>query len=641
MLALSNPAWIDQIEVGPEQLRELAVDQARKSINWFPASRPLRPLTVPDAIQITIDPTAQTIAGEVVVRATVLDSGLSQLVLDLADNLTVSAVQVFDSAATFTHVNRLLSIDLPPLTPGTMIESRITYSGTPDPNGFGSFVFSSRNGNDHIWSLSEPYGARDWWPCKDDPSDKPDSVNIVVTVPSGLVVASNGVLDRTAQGNDGTTTYFWKERYPIATYLVSVAIYPYSVWTDTYVGLDTTQSMTLQFFSYPDHLDQLENNYLRTKDMLHEFALRYGEYPFMEEKYGHAEFGWGGGMEHQTITSLGGWGLDLLSHELAHQWWGDMITCADFHHIWLNEGFATYSQAIWWESQEGMTGYHNFMNSRRYYGGGTIYVENPTSVNVIFNYDLSYAKAAWVLHMLRHVVGDSTFFQILQTYATSQYRYGSATTEQFRDICETVSGRDLHPFFDQWIYGTYYPQYTLGYSQVGDSLHVEITQSSPGGTLFSMPVDLEIHTANGPFTTTVDVSHNVDQYRLPLTPGTQVTAVFLDPDQWILRTVNYIPMGNDGNNLPTAWEVGPAYPNPFNGAVVVPYSVRTTTELDISILDITGREWVTTTRRLRPGSYQFRWNGKTGDGRELPGGVYLIRIRGNQLQKAEKVVFLK
>lgn len=593
-------------------------------------------------LNLTIHPETQTIDGTVVVRATVLDSGLSQLDLNLADNLSVASVTIADTAVSYTHSGNLLAITLPPQSEDAQVEAVIEYSGTPDPNGFGSFVFSSRNGNDHIWSLSEPYGARDWWPCKDDPSDKADSVDIIITVPGGLVVASNGLLDRTATGNDGTTTYYWKERYPIATYLVSVAIYPYSVWNDTYVGLDTTQTMPLQFFSYPDHVDQLENNYLRIKDMLHAYAQRYGEYPFLGEKYGHAEFGWGGGMEHQTITSLGGWGLDLLSHELAHQWWGDMVTCADFHHIWLNEGFATYSQAIWWESQDGPTGYHNFINTRRYYGAGTVYVEEPNTVGEIFDYNLSYAKGAWVLHMLRHVVGDSTFFEILQTYGSDpQFRYHSATTEQFRDVCESVSGMDLHQFFQQWIYESYFPRYTVGYQQTGDTLQVEIGQSSTGGTIFTMPIDLEIQSLDSVFTVVVQNSASSETYTIQLPQGFQVQHVVLDPDQWILRQVQYIPMNTGGEALPSAWSLSPAYPNPFNSRVSFPYALGERAEVDFTIFDLAGKEVVAATFVQLGGNHEFIWNGTDSFGRTVSGGVYLVRFRAGNYSQTEKVVFLK
>jgi len=620
---------------------------ARSAARWLNATNVLTPAQ--EGVDVTyyrlnlsIHPDTQTIEGSVLVRVTVVDSGLAQLDLDLADNLTVATVTIADTAAMFSHLSDLLSVTLHPQPAGAVVEAVVDYSGTPDPNGFGSFVFSSRNGNDHIWSLSEPYGARDWWPCKDDPSDKPDSVDIIITVPTGLVVASNGVLDRTAQGNDGTTTYYWKERYPIATYLVSVAMYPYTVWEDSYLALDTTTTMPLQFFSYPDHMSLLQNNYLRTKDMIHEFALRYGEYPFLNEKYGHAEFGWGGGMEHQTITSMGGWSLDLIAHELAHQWWGDMVTCADFHHIWLNEGFATYSQAIWWESQDGSTGYHTFMNSRRYYGGGTMFVEEPTSVGAIFTYDLSYAKGAWVVHMLRHVVGDSTFFTILQTYSSDpQFRFGSATTEQFRDLCESVSGMDLHPFFQQWIYESYYPNYTVGYTQIGDTLHVSISQSSTGGTVFTMPIDLEIHGQDTVFTVVVQNNTPAAIYDIPLPPDVKVRSLILDPDQWILRMVNYVPMNTADESLPLDWSLKPAYPNPFNARTTIPYSLRGRAEVNFSIYDLTGHEIVTWTTVKPAGQHLFEWNGKDRVGRVVPGGIYLVRFRAGSFVQTEKVVYLK
>ena len=593
-------------------------------------------------INLTIDPASQTVDGTVLARFTALDSGLAQLDLDLADGLTVDTVTIADTAAVFSHSDGLLSIFFTPQDSGATIEATIHYSGSPDPNGFGSFIFSSRQGNDLIWSLSEPYGARDWWPCKDDPSDKPDSAETIITVPAGLVVASNGTLERVANGNDETDTYYWKEDYPIATYLISVAIYPYTVWEDTYTSLDSSVTMPLKFFSYPDHYDQLHANYLLTKDMIHAFAEAYGEYPFLNEKYGHAEFGWGGGMEHQTITSVGGWSQDLISHELSHQWWGDMITCADFHHIWLNEGFATYSQAIWWESQQGMSGYHNFMNTVRYYGAGTIYVEQPTTVGEIFSSDLSYHKASWVLHMLRHMVGDSTFFTILKTYGSDpRYKYGSATTEDFRDVAEAVSGMDLHAYFQEWIYGDYYPHYSVGYTVSNDTLHIELTQSSPGGQVFDMPLDFEIRTNQSTYTEVVHNNTATAEYDFPLPQGSTFESVTLDPNQWVLRTVSYHSMNTGDEPLPHQWNLEAAYPNPFNARILIPYTIGADTETDFSIYDLAGHAVFTRTKSEQAGKHNFNWDGKDSFGRSLPSGVYLIRFRAGSFSKTAKVVYLK
>ncbi|MBI4719680.1 MAG: M1 family metallopeptidase, partial [Chitinivibrionia bacterium] len=381
----------------------------------------------------------------VTVTGEVLSETLAEVDLDLATTLTVAHVDGEGSPLLpFSHANDLLTVSLPaPLSQGEAFSLTVYYSGHPDYS-YGAFGFSSFNGLPMIWSLSEPFGARSWWPCKDVPSDKADSVDVRITVDSSLIVASNGTLLGVTD-NTSTKTYHWHEGYPISTYLVSVAIHPYTTFSDWY-RYSPTDSMEVQFYVFPSHYGVVQPTYALTVDMIEAFADLFGEYPFLDEKYGHAEFTWGGGMEHQTITSLGGWSEYLIAHELSHQWWGDMITCDDFHHIWLNEGFATYAEALWSEYAYGMEQYHLDMQAAEYFGAGTIYVDDTSDWNRIFHSGLSYNKGSWVLHMLRHVVGDSTFSHILKTYyADTRYQYGTATTEEFRDLCEAESGMDGRP----------------------------------------------------------------------------------------------------------------------------------------------------------------------------------------------------
>ncbi|NOZ60777.1 MAG: T9SS type A sorting domain-containing protein [Calditrichaeota bacterium] len=412
--------------------------------------------------------------------------------------------------------------------------AKIFYHGYPASAGFG---FDQDSGQPMIWSLSEPYAARTWWPCKDTPSDKADSADIVITVPENLIVASNGLLREEKTLPDNKKQYWWHEKYPIATYLISIAAHPFHFYSDEYVTL-SGDTMPIQFYVFPRNYQGNLNDYAKTKDMIHAYASLFGEYPFVEEKYGHAEFlGWASGMEHQTLTSLHGVGETLIAHELAHQWWGDMITCNSFHHIWLNEGFATYSEALWMEWSHGKAYYRQYQKNHFYYGPGTIYVEDPEH-DVIFDGNLSYRKASCVLHMLRHVVGDSTFFQILHTYYNDPLRkYGTATTEQFQAVCEQVSGMDLTDFFHQWIYEQGFPYYQYFYAtkMLPDNryyLFSTIKQIQSFGPIFKMPVDVTVETADGDTTFVVWTQNEIDTFSviLPHEP----LKITLDKDDWIL-----------------------------------------------------------------------------------------------------------
>jgi aminopeptidase N len=483
-------------------------------------------------LDLDLNPGTHILIGTVTITAEVTGVSISTLDLDLDLGMAVSAATSDGSAATFSRSGALLTVDLDrAYTTGETVVVTVAYNGNPSGGAFG---WDSFDGQDMIWTLSEPFGARDWWPCKDLNSDKADSVDITVTVPDNLIVASNGLVVSDVD-NGATRTTHWKSNYPIATYLVSLAIHPYTQYSDWYNPQGGGDPMEVQFFIYPSHVGVVEPNYALTVPMIDVFAQAFGEYPFVEEKYGHAEFTWGGGMEHQTLTSMGGWSEDLISHELAHQWWGDMVTCEDFGHIWLNEGFATWSEAWWAEQNYDFATYQQYMDYAAYYGGGTIFVEDPLNDN-IFSGALSYNKASWVVHMLRGVLGDADFFAGLAQYR-ADHLYGSSTTEDLQAVLEAVSGRDLTDFFQQWIYGEYFPIYSYQWvegPQAGE-ITVTITQEQTDTGLFTMPIRLEVGTTAGPVEFTVENSQATEDYVL-LVPGT-VESVVLDPDRWILRQV--------------------------------------------------------------------------------------------------------
>lgn len=491
-------------------------------------------------LDLTVTPSNQTVTGSVLARVTVVAGPLTTLDLDLDNLMTVSGVTVAGLPATYTHSSDMLHVTLNrSYANGEQIEVRVNYSGNPASGG--AFGWDSYNGYSLVWSLSEPFGGRTWWPSKDWSDDKPDSVHVRVTAPTGYITASNGSLVSHSD-NGVNSVYQWREKHPIATYLVSITSYPYTVYSDWY-HYAPSDSMEIQFFNFPGDPSQVQEVQAKVKDMIGAYAGYFGEYPFLDEKYGHAEFLWGGGMEHQTCTSLGYFGEMVVAHELGHQWWGDMVTCADFHHVWLNEGFATYCEALWAYTNGGWDSYRQDLAYNKYFGPGTIYVPDLNDWNRIFDSNLSYNKPSWVLHMLRHVMGDDNFFTALRTYY-NQYKYSVATTEQFRDLCESVCGQDLDYFFQEWIYGEYYPSYKYNYSVTPSgggydvSLNLQQTQS---WQIFRMPVDVTITTANSTQTFVVDNSLASQDYQFHVTE--EPTAVLVDKDGWILKQIQ-VPIVN-------------------------------------------------------------------------------------------------
>jgi len=499
------------------------------------------------ALDLTPDPTTSILSGAVQVVGEVVSPTLDHVELNFWDGMSITDVHCPNSPnvpLNYQRSNDILSVDLDKTyLQGEKFDLMVAYNGRPQNSdisyfGTASFHFDTYNGNPMIWTLSEPFGARAWWPCKDVPSDKADSVDIRVTVPGYMIVASNGTLRETVPIG-GKTMYWWHEKYPIVTYLVSLAIHPYEVHYDDYLYNDGADTMKIHFYTFSGNYNQYSAINSRVKDMIACFSQLFGEYPFVEEKYGHADCLWGGGMEHQTCTSFGIWNEPTYAHELAHQWWGDMITCDSFHHIWLNEGFATYSQALWYEhAYPPYTSSEYQMANSLYFGPGTVYVENPEN-EAIFDRELSYRKASWVLHMLRHVVGDNTFFYILRTYyASPACRHGTATTEEFQAICEQVSGMDLEKFFHQWIYEEYFPRYSFSWTWVqnGSEYDIELElRQTQTNALFWMPVDVTVSTASGETTFVVWDSLQTQSFQLSV--SSKPMDLEIDKNNWILKQI--------------------------------------------------------------------------------------------------------
>jgi aminopeptidase N len=620
-------------------------------------------------LNLTLTTSPQYLRGVVTVKARSTATNLTSVVLDLNSVMTVDSVKSGTTKLFFAQQPSIVTITLDrSYGIGELITLDIYYGGVPSSTGFGTFTFSSHAAEPWVYTLSEPYGAKDWWPCKDHPTDKADSVDIWVTVDSTLKVGSNGKLIGVISNTDGTKTYRWAERYPISTYLVSLAISNYAEFTNWW-RYTQTDSMPVLHYVLPEHLANALANLPRTVDMLQIYSNAYGRYPFINEKYGHSEFGWGGGMEHQTMTSLSGFSEALVAHELAHQWFGDMITCATWPNIWLNEGFATYSVAVYYEGKYGAPAYWSYINSQMNSAksaSGSVYVQDTLNLNTLFSNSLVYAKGATVLHMLRHVLGDSVFFHALRTYAADpRYRFGVATTENFRHVCEDVSGKQLGYFFDEWIYGQGYPQYQYAWRAIPDTdggyiVPIRITQTpSLNPAFFTMPVDVRL-TGTGLDTTVALFDSAADQLfsvHVPILP----TLAQCDPNNWILKDATLVTFDDVGiAYVPGSFSLAQNYPNPFNPVTTIGFRVQGfgsqnpgpvtqdpgsnsrnpvpgTVTVRLSVYDLLGREVaVLVSEKKDPGDYQVQF-----DGSALSSGVYYYRLQAGAFVQSKKMLLLK
>lgn len=497
-------------------------------------------------IELEIDHVNELLYGQVGIFGEVVVSSLDSIVIHLLNDLTVDSIYNSSGNLSYLHSNDLIKINLDhSYNQSETFDFTVVYHGLPSgEGGFLGFDFTSRGGKPLIVTLSEPTGSRSWWPCNDITHDKADSVDIIITVDTSLVVSSNGSLISDADNGNGTHTVWWKERYPIAPYLVSLGIHPYAVWYDWY-HYSPADSMPLHFYVYPDHDLPSRPHFGQLAHMIEVLSSRFGEYPFLEEKYGCTHFNWIGAMEHQTNTSTTssdfGYLKSTIVHELAHQWWGDMITCSDWHHVWINEGFAVYSEALFFEIDSGLTYYHDYMNSFEYAGTSrSIYIDDTTDIYNIFN-AIVYDKGGWVLHMLRHIIGDESFFESLIEYR-NQYIWSTASIEDFQQVVETVSGMDLDYFFNEWIYGVGRPQYRYSYfseenTSGGWDTYLCLKQiQSTEPQVFEMPIDIVLSMESTEETYTVFNDRRQQDFMLHT--DSEPLLLSVDPDRWVSRVLS-------------------------------------------------------------------------------------------------------
>jgi aminopeptidase N len=590
-------------------------------------------------LDLNVTTSPDLLSGIVTGRATSLMNGLSSVKLNLDGTMHVDSVRMNSQRVNFTQSQTALIVTLDRVyVVGENLEVVVFYTGVPNSTGFGSFEFSSQNGFPWVWSLSEPLGARDWWPCKDTPIDKADSADIIVTCAAGLKVGSNGRLLSVTDNGNGTWTHHWAERYPISTYLISVALTNYAEYSNWY-RYSPTDSMQILNYVLPGYLQTAQAATPATVEALRIFSCLFGQYPFINEKYGHSQFGRGGAMEHQTMTSTTTFAEYVLVHELGHQWFGDMITCATWSDIWLNEGFAQYSEALYAEQRYGVDSYREFMASQldgAKSAVGSIHTDDTTNVSRMFNTARTYQKGAAALHMLRHVVGDSNFFHILRSYANDpRFKYKSATTEGFKDVAQTVSGMNLGYFFDEWIYGEGYPKYAVNWesrsANSGVTFTLQLEQADAAIQFFTMPVDIRMTAGNWDTTVVVfnDRNNQTFTFLLPHLPED----VKIDPDGWILHDIF-------NNSLPSTFSLGQNYPNPFNAGTTITFFLPPTGThhtVTLKLFDPLGREVKTIlTGAYLPGRYSVRL-----DGGDLASGVYFYRLQAGGSLITKKLLLLR
>ena len=297
-------------------------------------------------LEIQVDPANSSIAGTVTTTFRAI-SDMAGITFDLSNNMVVSSVMMNGAALTFNQnlTDELTITFANTISANEVGEIAVSYSGNPISSGFGSYEATTHNNDPIVWTLSEPYGAKGWWPCKQDLNDKIDLLDVKITTPvtnadgEEYVAVSNGMEQGQTVANGLKTTHY-RHQHPITAYLVAFAVTNYAVYSHT---VDNNGNpFEIINYVYPESLESSQASTAVTVDIMNLFIDLFEPYHYEDEKYGHAQFGWGGGMEHTTVSFMGGFSRGLIAHELAHQWFGDKVTCGSWRDIWLNEGFATF-----------------------------------------------------------------------------------------------------------------------------------------------------------------------------------------------------------------------------------------------------------------------------------------------------------
>ncbi|MEP6467973.1 MAG: M1 family aminopeptidase [Parafilimonas sp.] len=495
-----------------------------------------------------IDPAFRYISGSVTsyFKTTSLTN---KIIYDFTSQLTVDSVLYHNQRTSFLQQsNTTLTITfLVEFGVNKLDSVSIYYHGVPPTSGdfTGGFTQTTHAGIPVIWTLSEPYGAAGWWPCRNGLDDKADSIDIYITHPSQYKASSNGVLVSTVTSGSNIISHY-QSRYPIASYLVALAVTNYSMFTNT-VQINGKPLPVIQY-AYPESLSSFQSATSIVLNALQLYSSYFGDYPFLKERYGQTQFSWGGGMEHQTNSFIVSTGTNLMTHELGHQWFGDKVTCGSWQDIWLNEGFAQWLADMFYTEKVDSANYKSNVQADLFYvvsqKGGTVLVDDTTNSNRIFDTRLTYDKGAFLIRMLRWTLGDSLFFKGINKYLTDpKLAYGFARTADLQRNLQQASGQNLNYFFHQWFYGQGYPSFTVKWKDSSNHklyINVSETTSMPSSIKF-FKVLLPLQLSNGSKTAiiTLACTHNNQNFVMQ-NPGFITKQVVIDPDNYLISKNNKV-----------------------------------------------------------------------------------------------------
>jgi aminopeptidase N len=603
-------------------------------------------------LQLEIDPEQKSISGSNAIRFR-SDESLEKFVLDFDALFVIDSVLVKGSLSapmltSFERVGSRIWVDLQKTmnkgdSATVIVHSHGQPREAPNPPWNGGFTWGKTPTGEPWISVScQNNGADIWWPCKDHPSDEPDSMSLKFTVPTSLTCISNGQLRETIANDDGTHTFSWFVSTPVNNYGISLYIGPYETSEISFTST-TGEPFDMAFI----HLEGMEADYQYLIPQIPQQVAFLeeilGPYPFRIDKYTAVQAPYLG-MEHQTCIAYGansgyhygGYNQNfdgLHLHELAHEWWGNMITASDWKDFWLHEGFATYMEALFAEHLNNKAGYQDVMqNIKSMSNRVPIAPQESRSTGQIYGIDI-YHKGAWVLHTLRYVLGDKMFFESLQRFlypdpSQKETKDGRqcrlVSTTDFINTVENISGRDMEWFFDIYVRRAGLP---LLQNYIKDkTLYLEWKIEDN----INFPVDVP-----------VQIDDNLTMVKMMDGKGSILLDPFvapqIDPDDRILKGLVRVSGVVDNTILPDGFLLEQNYPNPFNAQTKISFVLPEKTSTRLTLHNVQGETIdVLLDDTMESGRHQVEW-----DASQLPSGIYTYRLQAGDFVDMKKMTLIK
>ncbi|SMC56659.1 M1 family metallopeptidase [Moheibacter sediminis] len=585
-------------------------------------------------LEIHADPNVSNFSGKTTMHFTTTEL-LNQIKINAKQNLDIESISYHSAPITnFTRSGDVLTINLPASLPQNHLDSiAISFSGNANTSS-GYSVFS-HNGNPIAETISESFHASAWWVCKDDLLDKVKKIDIHVTHPSSMKAASNGLLKSVTNIGGGNSVSHWQHNYPIPVYLVAIAVTNYIEYNNS-VDISGTNVPIINYV-YPESLSGAQSSLDQVPSYISSLSEKFGDYPYKLEKYGHAEWERGGGMEHSTMSFVANFDFGLVVHELGHQWFGNQVTCGTWSDIWLNEGFAEYSDGLMTQEIFGENAFKSWKEDYVWYitdnNWGSVWNPEPENEDRIFNYRLTYAKASMMVHLIRYIINDDAlFYQSMKNYLNDPaLTYGYATTPQFKSSLEASTGMNWDNYFADWIYGQGHPIFNIAVNKHSGSNNITViinqNQSHNSVDFFETPLEIQFRGSGGQTATRrFNLTQNGQSFDVT-DLSFAVTNYTVNPSFDVVCRIGSTTLGNEELDAANSTKAS-IYPNPANES----FTIENKENIDeIKVFDVSGKV-IYHSKDLNNAKVQINSQNWTT-------GTYMVQIQsGNRTQLMKVLV---